>query len=259
MEKLDVVKMKKMKNLYLILPAQYFWLVGLIVVGSLYATTAVAAPPAQGVDVGVITDPANGATVQGTIQIIGSADHPEFQFYVIEFSPEPVSGDQWQFLADQNTPVLNGVLATWDTNTVPDGVYSIRMRVVRLDGNYLEVFAQQVTVSNSQPIPTDTPPVTAIPIPTQTPTAPPPTPTILIDQPIVETATPRPVPTSPPLEDPDEPTSLIPDVQGFSVSPLRDACLYGGAIMLGIFLLFGFFASLRIFVQGFIDRIRRRA
>jgi hypothetical protein len=80
----------------------------------------------------------------------------------------------------------------------------------------------------------------------------------VIDQPVVDTPTPRPVETSAPLEDPEESKSLIPSVSGFSLAPLRDTCIYGAGIMLGIFLFFGFLAALRTFIRGFIDLIRRR-
>ncbi len=169
-------------------------------------------------------------------------------------------GDQWGTVGiTHDTPVINGLLETWDTTLVPDGSYTFRLRVVRLDGNYSEFFSQQVVVANSQPIPTDTPtPVEATPRPTITPTDLPPTPTIVIDQPVVDTPTPRPVATTSPLEDPDENSSFIPTVTGFSFGPLQDACLYGCGIMLSLFLLFGFLAALRTFILGFIDRIRRR-
>lgn len=209
-------------------------------------------------DVAIITEPASNAALQGIIPIIGTATHPTFAFYVLEFSPEP--GNQWQFIGDGQAQVINGQLATWDTTTVPDGSYTIRLRVVRIDANYSEAFAQQVVVSNTQPIPTDTPEITPdeSPIPTITPTPLPPTPTIVVEQPIVNTPTPRPVETSAPLQDPDEGSSFIPTVSGFSLFPLRDACLYGGGLMLSLFLLFGFLAALRIFIQGFIDRLRQR-
>jgi hypothetical protein len=236
-------------NKFLILTiVAIFWLVQL--------SGAIAAPPEQGQDLSIITSPANNAVVQGIVEIQGSADHPSFQFYKLEFAPEPVTGDQWQIIGDlQNQSVVNGILGTWDTTPYPDGSYTIRLRVVRLDGNYNEAFAQQVVISNSQPIPTDTPEVT--PSPTVTPTDVPPTPTIVIDQPVVDTPTPRPVETSPPLEDPEESKSLIPSVSGFSLTPLRDTCIYGAGIMLGIFLFFGFLAALRTFIRGFIDLIRR--
>ena len=219
----------------------------------------IAAPPKQGGDIAIISNPASNAVVQGTVQIIGSADHPSFQFYVIDFAPEPNTGDQWNTVgAIHDSPVVNGLLETWDTSLVTDGSYTIRLRVVRLDGNYSEFFAQQVVVSNALPIPTDTPEVVETPQPTITPTPLPPTPTIVVDQPVVDTPTPRPVPTSPPLEDPDESQSFIPTVTNFSLTPLSDACLYGAGIMLSVFLLFGFLGALRMFIKGFIDRVKRK-
>lgn len=220
---------------------------------------AIAAPTLQGQDIAVITSPTNNAVVQGVVQIQGSADHSQFQFYKLEFAPEPVSGDQWQIIGDlQNQPILNGVLGTWDTTPYPDGSYTLRLQVVKLDGNYDEAYVQQIVISNAQPIPTDTPETQETPIPTVTPTQVPPTPTIIIDQPVVETPTPRPVETSAPLEDPEESGSFIPEVSGFSLSPLRDTCLYGMALMLGLFLFFGFLMALRTVIKGFMERLRRR-
>jgi hypothetical protein len=230
-----------------------------VVNGVLPATLATA----QGQDLAIIASPANNAVVRDAVQITGSADYPSFQFYIVELSPEPITGNQWQIVGViHEQPVLNGVLETWDTTRVPDGSYTLRLRVVRLDGNYSEAFSQQVVVSNAQPIPTDTPtpaPESAEPTrpPTVTPTALPPTPTIVIEQPIVDTPTPRAIATTPPLQDPEaEDASLIPTVSGFSFSPLRDACMYGGGLMLVIFLLFGFLSALRQIVVGIINRRR---
>jgi hypothetical protein len=219
-----------------------------------------AAPRQQGQDIGIITNPPSNAIVRGAVQITGSADHPAFQFYIIEFSPEPVSGNQWQIIGNiHETPVINGVLENWDTTLIPDGSYTLRLRVVRLDGNYTEFFSQQVVVGNALPQPTDTPastPTLQPLIPTVTPTDLPPTPTIVIEQPIVETPTPRPVPTTPSLEGPGENGSFIPQISGFSMGALRNACLFGGGLMLVVFLFFGFLSALRMFVYGFIQSRR---
>src|SRR5262245_6744794 len=238
----------------------------LAAVWSIQFSGAIAAPERQAQDLAVITNPPSNAVVQGVVQVTGSADHPSFQFYVIEVSPEPVTGSQWQVIQDiQRTPVVNGWLVTWDTTTVPDGSYTLRLRTVRLDGNYTEFFVQQVVVANTQALPTDTPTPGAVEsppsepefvTPTVTPTDLPPSPTIVIDQPIVDTPTPRPVETSTPLENPDENQSFIPTVTGFSLTPLRDACLYGGLLMIGIFVLFGFLSALRMFILGFVNRRR---
>jgi hypothetical protein len=166
--------------------------------------------------------------------------------------------------------VINGLLTRWDTTGLPDGSYTLRLRTVRLDGNYTESFVTQVVVANTQALPTDTPSPAfteepgavqeggfEVP-PTPTPTDLPPTPTILIEQPIVDTPTPRPVETSPPLEDPEETTSFMPQISGFSIVPLRDACLFGGGIMLIFFLFFGFLSALRMFISDFMERQRKK-
>lgn len=235
-----------------------------VIIGALILSGVLSLPgayAAQGQDLAIISSPASNSVVQGSVQITGSADYPSFQFYILEVSPEPVT-DQWQIIGEiHEQPVIDGVLETWDTTRLPDGSYTIRLRVVRLDGNYSEGFSQQVVVANAQPIPTDTPTPTSVEaeptrLPTVTPTSLPPTPTIVIEQPIVDTPTPRPIPTTPPLADPEEDTSLVPTVSGFSLSPLRDACIYGGGLMVVVFLLFGFLSAIRQIVIGIINRRR---
>ncbi len=232
-------------------------------------TFVVAAPIEQGQNVVVISSPDSNSTIQGKVAIIGSADYPSFQFYIVEFSPESTAG-QWHFIGDGQKPVLNDTLTTWDTTAIPDGNYTLRLRVVRLDGNYSEAFSEHLVVSNSKPLPTNTPLITAtiaLTKPNVT-ESPPPTPlaatatitptAVRIDLPVVETATPRPtaVATVIPLPDPAQKETLIPEIKGFALDPLRDACLYGAGVMLTVFLLFGFLSTLRFFIQSFIDRRR---
>lgn len=238
----------------------------LTIIITIWATplaVAMAAPRLQGQEAAEISSPTNSAVVSGVVPITGSADYPTFQFYIIEFHPEPVTGDQWQIIGQiHETPVINGQLETWNTGPIPDGSYTLRLRVVRLDGNYSEAFVQQIVVSNSQPVPTPTPVETGPtvpPVPTVTPTDLPPTPTIVIDQPIVDTPTPRPTETPVALVDPGQSNSLIPSVTGFSMSPLQNACLFGAGIMLSVFLFFGFLAALRTFIIGFVQQRQRRS
>ena len=208
-----------------------------------------AAPPAQG-DLAVITSPQNNAIVRGSVPILGSATHPQFQFYKVEFAREPVTGDNWAIIgAIREQQIVDGQLEVWDTTQVPDGSYSLRLRVVRLDGNYSEYTLVQVVVANAQP--TETPTPAASPIPTITPTPLPPTPTIVIEQPARSTGAPIPAPTQvTPLPTP------VQDELSFdlNVTPMQNACLYGVGISLGIFLLFGFMAVLRNLIYAILGR-----
>ena len=211
-----------------------------------------AAPPAQE-DLAVITSPQNNAIVRGQLPILGSALHPQFQFYKVEFALEPVGGDEsWAIIgAIRGEAVADGQLEVWDTTQVADGSYSLRVRVVRADGNYSEYGVVQIVVANTQPdLPTETPTPEEEPIPTQIPTPLPPTPTIVIEQPALPTNSAIPGVTRTPLPTPSE------DEGGFDFNfvPLQTACLYGAGAMFGLFLLFGFMAVLRNLIYSLIGR-----
>lgn len=190
--------------------------------------------------VAVISSPRDNAILRGQVVIRGSAADPNFWKYEVHYAREPV-GDNWVLIGTvHEQPVLDGVLETWDTNLVPDGAYSLRLRVVRKDGNYDERYVRGLSVVNAQPTETPTPEVT--PTPTITPTPIPPTPTIIIEQPVVHTPTPQPTPTPGPLLGGEETPS-----PAFSVSPkeLGGSFCYGSAIALALFVVIGVLALLR--------------
>jgi hypothetical protein len=118
-----------------------------------------------------ITYPPETETLRGSVQIQGTAVHPDFWKY--ELAAAPQGTQNWFNIAGAEAPVQNGVLGIWDTRTVPDGPYTIRLRVVRRDGNYDEYFVQNVIGANTAPVETPTPAET--PTPTTTPTPKPPT------------------------------------------------------------------------------------
>jgi hypothetical protein len=208
---------------------------------------ALAAPPAQG-DLALITSPLNNAIVRGLVPIQGSATHPQFQFYKVEFAREPVTGENYTIIgAIHEQQVVDGQLEVWDTTQVPDGSYTLRLRVVRLDGNYGEYNVVQVVVANAQP--TETPTPAAPPRPTISPTPLPPTPTIVVEQPALPTSPATLLPTRvTPLPTPsDEQASFSLDIV-----PLQTACLFGAGVILGLFLLFGFMAALRNLIYALL-------
>lgn len=220
-----------------------FSLMALVLIGlsALGWRSVLAAPPAQG-DLALITSPQNNAIVRGQVPILGSATHPQFQFYKVEVAREPVLGDESYGIvgAIHEEQVVDGQLELWDTTQVPEGSYTLRLRVVRVDGNYSEYSLVQVVVANAQP--TETPTSAETPTPTITPTPLPPTPTIVIEQPALPTGAATPVPTRvTPLPTPAEEKPSF----DLDITPLQTAFLYGAGISLGIFLLFGFLMALR--------------
>ncbi len=133
-----------------------------------------------------ITYPPETEVLRGSVQIQGTATHPDFWKY--ELAAAPLGTENWFNIAISETHVVNGVLGVWDTRTVADGPYSIRLRVVRRDGNYDEYFVRNVTVNNASPPPSVTPEAT--PTPTTTPTPKPPTATPIQLTPNIPTPTP---------------------------------------------------------------------
>ncbi len=82
-----------------------------------------------------ITQPGNGAVVSGVIQIVGAANIDNMDYYKIEFQ---APGGDWNFIQNYTAPVPDGLLATWNTDTVPPGEYRFRLVVVDKTGNYPE-------------------------------------------------------------------------------------------------------------------------
>jgi hypothetical protein len=125
-----------------------------------------------------IVSPGDNAVVRGTVPIVGTAIDPAFWKYEVHYAPEPNPPDRWTLIGIvHETQVSDGLLETWDTSIIPDGTYSLRLRVVNRTGNYQEVFARGVLVANAAPTNTPEPTRTAMPTATITPAA---TPTFMI-------------------------------------------------------------------------------
>ena len=83
-----------------------------------------------------ISQPSNGAQVDGVVQIVGTATIDNFDYYKFEFQ-DPISGN-WGFISRYDTPVEQGVLGQWNSDTVSPGGYSLRLVVVDQTGNFPE-------------------------------------------------------------------------------------------------------------------------
>lgn len=136
-----------------------------------------------------ILAPVGGTTVFGIVQIEGTASlGADFQYYKLEFAP--AGTEAWGDLAGQAPQqVVNGQLGVWDSAAVPDGSYTLRLRVVDPTGNYCEAVVTNILVQNSAP-----------PTPTLDQTLPSPTPEET-EAPPIQNAVPTPLPTTPPADE----------------------------------------------------------
>jgi hypothetical protein len=146
------------------------------------------APPAHAQNGSGITSPAPGSAINGDVPILGTAVTEPFARYELYFKQEP-SGDQaYIYFSDGTSPVVNGQLGVWQANSLPPGTYTLRLRVVKPDGNYAEYFVPNLSVNQAAPTPTPTATSAETPTPTLTFTpAPQPTPVIgAVTQPEIE-------------------------------------------------------------------------
>jgi hypothetical protein len=215
------------------------WIVALVVLVVQSGPAVLAAPSLQGGQA-VITSPHGPVVVRGNVLISGTAANSEFDYYKVEFAPgSNPRDDQWAIIGSTHAaPVVDGLLETWYTEgRVPDGTYSLRLRVVRRDGNYDEAIVRQITVANAAP--TETPTPAATPVPTVTATPLPATPTIVITVPVQVTPLPQPTQVKPAATPSSDQNASL------SLESVGSSVCWGGGVALGLFLLVGFFGLVR--------------
>jgi hypothetical protein len=188
-----------MKQLYLFFRSLVSALSLILLFSAVQTTTPLQAQSASG-----ITSPAPGSSVNGAVPIIGTAAINSFQRYELYYKPEPSGDDSYIYFDGDTRQVTNGQLGVWQTGDFAPGLYTLRMRVVKADGNYSEHFVPNLSVNQQvetpTPTPTETPSgPTATPIPIDTPTSvPQPTPAVVdVQQPnLGETPPANPTPTA---------------------------------------------------------------
>jgi len=187
----------------------------------------------------LITAPAQGEVIARTVNILGTASHPQFERYEIAFAYDPNPTDTWFELQPPSTnSVTTGILAIWDTTRITDGTYMLRLRVYATDSNTpLETIVRNIKVRNTPPTETLTPAATLSPSATATLAL------------LGPTATHLPLPTETPSGLLPTPTQL-PEAAALDFSPYTSAFCNGVYLAGGVFLLLGLYALLR-------DRIRR--
>lgn len=95
-----------------------------------------------------ISSPGSNASIQGMVSIRGTAQHPDFQFFKVEYGVgEEPSG--WNSIGETvSQPVAGGTLITFDTAALPNGVYWLRLTVVDSTGNFPPPHRVRVTIAN---------------------------------------------------------------------------------------------------------------
>jgi hypothetical protein len=92
--------------------------------------------------------------IAGQVPIVGTVNPPDFQSYYLEQAPfdlgDPDAEVFWvpASLPSPN-PVVDDVLATWDTTVFPDGLYQLRLRVQLTSGETEFVVVRPLRIANN--------------------------------------------------------------------------------------------------------------
>lgn len=111
-------------------------------------TTVESGPPLCPDPRAVITSPTVGQVLTGTVTIMGTATHENFQYYKLEYAPGAGATEGFAYLAGAETQVTDGVLAEVDTTELDNGVYTIQLVVVDRSGNFPPPCAVTVEIAN---------------------------------------------------------------------------------------------------------------
>jgi len=96
-----------------------------------------------------ITSPAEWSVVSGHWPVTGSAGGDDFAYYRLAIFPNLLPEAMQLIIERGETPVTAGELGMWDTTLLADGLYTLLLTVVRVDGTFDEV-AIPVTVNNGE-------------------------------------------------------------------------------------------------------------
>ncbi|MHB1294985.1 MAG: hypothetical protein ACYC4R_08290 [Anaerolineae bacterium] len=117
---------------------------------ALPVTPTPAPPPASAcADPNVcISSPGMNATISGQVAVTGSADNAGFQFFKVELGVGEEPGS-WSVIGDlHRSAVHDGVLESFNTAAVPNGVYWLSLTVVDQTGNWAPPYRVRVVVQN---------------------------------------------------------------------------------------------------------------
>lgn len=177
-----------------------------------------------------ITSPAAGEVLRGQVTITGTLDVVSFAAAQLDFGYASDPTGTWFTLQTFSEPVFEAALAVWDTTSISDGDYILRLRVNFEDGTFQEVTVP-VRVGND-----------ALPTPTPAPSATPEEVSVLVPTPFLLAASPTPTEIPRPT-----PTALPANPASLGQKEVYDSLGRGALVILGLFALAGIILRVRRF------------
>lgn len=107
-----------------------------------------------------IASPINGSSVSGVVTLAGRAElEGAFVRYQVDFSTAGLN--LWVLIDSAPQAVMDGPFGRWDTTSLPEGAYDLRVRTIDTSGNYCEQITTPIYVRKSG---TNVPAIAALPI-----------------------------------------------------------------------------------------------
>jgi len=94
----------------------------------------------------MITSPASGDELKGIVDLIGTADVPNFGFYKYEVAP--AATENWQTVSAGDKPVRDDVLGQLNTTILANGDYFLQLVILDNVGKTLEPCVIAIRVLN---------------------------------------------------------------------------------------------------------------
>ncbi|MBK8781814.1 MAG: hypothetical protein IPO22_08375 [Anaerolineales bacterium] len=112
-----------------------------------------------------ISSPQTGDELRGQVQIAGNMTGPNFASAELAFKyAASDSADNWFTIQTFPQPATDSTLAVWDTTSLTDGDYTLRLRVFLADGTFQDAIVSDLKLRNDTPAPTQfVPTETALP------------------------------------------------------------------------------------------------
>lgn len=110
-------------------------------------------------DLARIQSPNNGDVLQGRIDIIGTATGIGFQYAEISFRFQKNDSGSWFLISQVGEPKIEGFLTSWDTSTIVDGDYQLKIQAFYEDGHNVESIIDDLRIRNYSAIETIIPPI----------------------------------------------------------------------------------------------------
>ena len=175
-----------------------------------------------------ITSPAPDELLRGSVTVTGRIDVPAFLSAQLEFAYASDQTNTWFLIQAFSQPVADSTLTTWDTTSITDGDYVLRLRVNFEDGSLQEVTVP-IRIGND-----------ILPTPTPEPTVTPEPETALIPTPFLLAASPTPTDLPRPT-----PTALPTNPVSIGQNQIYLSLGRGALVILGLFALAGLILRVR--------------